>query len=32
MSLADCYILLPEEAGDIEPGSMVSVQPFPTDF
>jgi molybdopterin molybdotransferase len=28
MSLADCFILLPEEAGDVEPGDPVLVQPF----
>jgi molybdopterin molybdotransferase len=28
MSLANCYVILPEAAGDIEPGSFVEVQPF----
>jgi molybdopterin molybdotransferase len=28
MSLANCYVILPEPAGDIEPGTLVEVQPF----
>jgi molybdopterin molybdotransferase len=28
MSIANCYVVLPEEAGDIEPGTLVEVQPF----
>jgi len=28
MSLASCFILLPEEHGDLEPGEKVLVQPF----
>jgi len=28
MSLADCFIVLPEERGDVEPGERVLVQPF----
>jgi molybdopterin molybdotransferase len=28
MSLADCFILLPEERGDVAPGDRVLVQPF----
>ena len=28
MSQADCFIMLPLEAGNIEPGAMVEVQPF----
>jgi molybdopterin molybdotransferase len=28
MSRANCFIILPLEAGDIEPGTLVEVQPF----
>jgi molybdopterin molybdotransferase len=28
MSVADCFIRLPAESGEIEPGTMVDVQPF----
>lgn len=28
MSRANCFIVLPEECGNVEPGSMVDVQPF----
>ncbi len=28
MSVADCFIRLPEECGDVEPGTLVDVQPF----
>ena len=28
MSVADCFIRLPAESGDVEPGTMVDVQPF----
>ncbi len=28
MSLADCFMVLPEEQGDLEPGDRVLVQPF----
>ncbi|RLA38108.1 MAG: molybdopterin molybdenumtransferase MoeA [Gammaproteobacteria bacterium] len=28
MSIADCFIRLPEDSGDVEPGTVVDVQPF----
>jgi molybdopterin molybdotransferase len=28
MSLANCFVILPQEAGTIEPGTLVEVQPF----
>jgi molybdopterin molybdotransferase len=28
MSQANCFIILPMDSGDIEPGSLVDVQPF----
>jgi len=28
MSAGDCFIVLPPESGDTEPGAMVDVQPF----
>jgi molybdopterin molybdotransferase len=28
MSLANCFVVLPHEAGNIEPGALVEVQPF----
>ena len=28
MSIADCFIRLPAESGDVEPGTLVDIQPF----